>query len=229
MSASAKKRRVTHGETIRAITKGSNIIEAHGLELKTILGSPYSGIDLAVKQGDVFAIRGRNGAGKTALLLTLAGRMRFTKGSLAVCGHALPREARAVQQRVGLGLFEGINDLPETQLARDAVGAEFELYERTLSKQDVADYLEEWKLADVSDKRVRELTRNELVHLTTALAWAGHPDIIAVDDIESQLTKDQSSAMMDDLLSLAHKRNVTVLVGVLERDLAAQADDALYL
>lgn len=229
MSAATTKRRVTRGENIRAIPAGTNIIEAHGLELKTILGCPYSGIDLSIKQGDVFAIRGRNGAGKTALLLTLAGRMKFTGGSLTVLGHELPREANDVQHRVGLALFDGLNDLPETQLVRYAVSAEFELYERTLSKQDVADYLDEWKLSGIGDKRIRELTRDELVHLGGALAWAGHPDIIVVDDIESQLTKDQSTAIMNDFLSLARKRNVTILVGVLERDLAAMADNALYL
>lgn len=225
----AARHRVTRGERIRAIPQGTSIIEARGLELKTLLGCPYSGIDLDVKQGEVFAIRGRNGAGKTALLLTLAGRTRFTKGSLTVCGLPLPQKSKAVQRRVGLSLFEGLNDLPETQLVRRAVSAEFELCDRALDKQEVCEYLEEWKLGEVAEKRVRELTRDELVHLTTALAWAGHPDIIVIDDIESQLTHEQSSAFMDDLLNLARKRNVTILVGVIERDLAAKADHALYL
>ena len=217
------------GERIRDIEAGANIVEAHGLELRSLLGCPYSGIDLAVKQGEVFAFRGRNGSGKTALLLTVAGRTRFTKGSLSVLGYELPRERHAVQKRVGLALFDGLNDLTDTQLVRLAVGAEFELYQRTLTREDVARYLEEWKLADIAEKRVRDLTRAELERLGIALAWAGHPDIIVVDDIESQLTKDQSIEIMRDLIALARKRNVTVFVGVLERDLAAMADGALYL
>ena len=229
MAAAKAKRRVTHGENIRAIAAGTNIIEARGLELKTLLGCPYSGVDLDVKQGEVFAIRGRNGSGKTALLLTLAGRTRFTKGSLTVLGHKLPRERTEVQRHVGLGLFEGLNDLPDTQLAKHSVAAEFELFGRTLGDEEVAAYLDEWKISDIGDKPVRDLTREELVHLTTALAWAGHPEIIVIDDIESQMTLEQSTAMMEDLLSLARKRNVTILVGVIERDLAAMADDALYL
>lgn len=228
-AAAAKKSRIVRGENIRTIAMGTNIIEAHDLELKSILGCPYSGVNFSVKQGDVFAFRGRNGSGKSALLLTAAGRTRFTKGSLTVLGYEMPRHMHDVQKRVGLGLFDGLNDLPNTQLARLAVGAEFELYDRTLSRNDIASYLEEWKLSDIADKRIGDLTREELIHLGVALAWAGHPDIIAVDDIESQLTKDQSTAMMNDLLNLAHKRNVTILVGVLERDLAAMADDALYL
>ena len=217
------------GEGIRAIPFGTNIVEAENLELKTIIGCPYTGITFTVRQGDVFAFRGRNGSGKTALLLTVAGRTRFTKGSLTVLGHKMPRDMYKVQKRVGLALFDGLNDLPKTQLARSAVGAEFELYNRKISREGIVSYLEEWKLETIADKRIRDLTRNELVHLGIALAWIGHPDIIVVDDIESQLVKDQSTALMNDLHSLAHKRNVTILVGVLERDLAAMADDALYL
>ena len=224
-----KLSRVIRGENIRAIPAGTNIIEANELELKTILGCPYTGVTFSVKQGEVFALCGQNGSGKSALLLTIAGRTRFTKGSLTVLGYPLPRNAHEVQKRVGLALFDGLNDLPDTQLARLSVAAEFELYNRRLSHDDITRYLDEWKLTDIADKRIRDLTRDQLVHLGIALAWASHPDIIVVDDIEGQLTKDQSTSIMNDLRSLASKRNVTIVVGVLERDLAAMADNAYYL
>ena len=230
MAGSAKiKRHVKRGERIAAVEPGTHIIEAQGLTLKTPLGCPYSDIDITVDQGEVFAIRGRNGSGKTALLLTLAGRTRFTKGELTVCGCSLPRQMREVQKRVGLGLIENINDLPDNQIVRYAIEAEFELYKRTLTKQDVAHYLDEWQLGDIGDKRIRDLDEDNLTRLGIALAWAGHPDIMAIDSVENQLTKDQSTAIMGDLVKLARDRNVTILVGVIERDLAAMADNALYL
>jgi len=225
----AKRMRVVRGENIRAIPAGTNIIEAKDLELKTLLGCPYTGVTFNVKQGEVFALRGRNGSGKSALLLTVAGRTRFTKGNLTVLDQPLPHGAHEVQKRVGLALFDGLNDLPDTQLVRMVVAAEFELYDRRLSREDIMRYLNEWKLDDIAEKRIRELTRDQLVHLGIALAWASHPDIIVVDDIESQLTKDQSTNIMNDLRSLARKRNVTIVIGVLERDLAAMADGAYYL
>ena len=225
----AKTPQVAQEENTLAAPSGPVVVEAHDLELKSILGCPYTGVSFTAKKGEAFAIRGRNGSGKSALLLTIAGRTRFTKGTLTVLGNKLPHDMLAVQKRVGLGLFDGLNDLPETQLTRFAVSAEFELYDRTLSREAVASYLEEWNLSDIANKRVRELTRDELVRLGIALAWAGHPDIIAIDDIESQLTKDQSTVIMQDLIALAHERNVTVFVGVLERDLAAMADNAYYL
>jgi len=208
---------------------GQVIIEARDLELKSPLGCPYTGVNLDVRKGEVFAVCGRNGSGKTSLLLTMGGRMVFTKGSLTVLGYKMPRERGKVQKRVGLGLIKGQNDLPETQLVRLAVAAEFDLYRRKPTKEAVAAYLEQWDLLEYADMRIRELTERKLVQLGIALAWVGHPDIIIVDDIESQLVKAQSVEMMKRLLDLAHERHVTVLVAVLERDLAAMADNAYYL
>ena len=61
---------------------GQPYMAARGLELKTLAGYAYKGVDLEVSKGELFAVRGRNGSGKTALLLTLAGRMKPTGDSI---------------------------------------------------------------------------------------------------------------------------------------------------
>ncbi|MEG2864527.1 MAG: ATP-binding cassette domain-containing protein, partial [Eggerthellaceae bacterium] len=81
-------------------------LEAHGLGLKTLMGYAYRDIDLLLGPGQILAVRGHNGSGKTALLLTLAGRMSYTEGTLRVGEFQLPRQRGKVQKTVGLGLFE---------------------------------------------------------------------------------------------------------------------------
>ena len=208
---------------------GEVVAFARSLELKTPLGSPYSGINFDIRKGQVFALRGRSGSGKTALLLTIAGRMLPTKGQLQVLGYKPPFGAHKIQKRVGLAFFEDLNELDDAQRVRRAVAAEFELHNRKPEKNAVADYLADWHLDDVADKRVSELDAQMLVRLGVALAWVGHPDIIVVDDIETGLVKNQSIEIMERLFKQARQRNVTFVVGVLERDLAAMADAALYL
>lgn len=224
-----EREQITHGAKVEPVEPGTSIIRARGLELKSLVGCPYQGVDLDVEQGQVFAIRGRNGSGKTALLLTLAGRMLFTKGSLEILGFKMPLRAGKVQRRIGLAFFEGLNELSENQVVRSAVAAEFELWGRKVQRDTVEAYLREWELGDIADKRIGELNREQYAELGIKLAWVGHPDIIVVDDIESELTKSQSVALMERMGAMAHERNVTILVGVLERDLAAMADAAYYL
>ena len=221
--------RIRPGEVVSEVPAGHTIIKAAGLELKNLLGTPYSGVNMEVKAGQVFAICGQIGSGKTSLLLTCAGRMLFTKGTLEIMGRRMPRGLRYVNKRARMAHFEGLNDINGNERVANAFSAEFQLYSRKPKKQDVLDYLEEWDLQDYAGMRISELDRKRFVILYVALAWVSHPAIVVVDDIESDLAKAQSERIMNLLLNLAHERNVTVLVGVLERDLAKMADGALYM
>ena len=79
--------------------------------MKTYAGYAYREVDVDVHKGELVAVRGRNGSGKTALLLTLAGRMKQTEGTLNVGEFELPRQRSKAERHVGLGLFSGLNDL----------------------------------------------------------------------------------------------------------------------
>ncbi len=224
-----RKTTIVRGARIETLEEGRPLVSARALELKNVIGCPYRNIDLDIDQGEVFALRGRNGSGKTALLLTLAARMRPTAGTLEIMGRRMPKAAADVRRSIGLALFEGLNDLSDAERVADATAAEFELYGRRPNRDDSISYLQEWDLDDLASSRVGDLSRKQLVVLGIALAWVGHPALIVVDDIESQLTKKQSVEVMQLLLSFSRERNVAFALGVLERDLARMADNALYL
>jgi len=59
------------------------------------------GVDLEVKQGEIFGLLGANGAGKTTLLKILCTLLLPTKGQAAVCGHDVVDSPRQVRQAVG--------------------------------------------------------------------------------------------------------------------------------
>ncbi len=209
--------------------EGEPYISAKDLELKTLAGCAYRGVNVDVHKGEVVAVRGRNGSGKTALLLTLAGRMKPTGGTLRVGGFDLPRQRANVQRRVGLGLFAGLNDLQESLTVAYAAGAEFELHGRKPRREAVLGYLREWGLSDVASVRVKDLTSEKLAQLGVALAFAGEPDAVVVDDIEDELTMSQSEWLMELLIDAARTRGAAVAVGVVERELGAMADACVYL
>ena len=229
--ADALQMRPESGTFVRegAAFAGAPYISARGLGLKTYAGYAYREVDVDVHKGELVAVRGRNGSGKTALLLTLAGRMKQTEGTLNMGEFELPRQRSKAERHVGLGLFSGLNDLQDSLTAAYALGAEFELYGRKPRREAVTDYLRQWQLGDVANVRVKDLTSQKLAQLGIALAFVGEPDAVVVDDVESQLTMSQSEALVDLLLDAARTRNVAVVVGVVERDLAAMADATVYL
>lgn len=69
------------------------IVEASGLGLRTRRGWVYRDVDLTAEAGELHAVTGPPGSGRTSLLLTLAGASRTTRGSCAAGGT--PRSGRS--------------------------------------------------------------------------------------------------------------------------------------
>jgi putative drug exporter of the RND superfamily len=77
-------------------TDDQHLIVAEGLQVTT-----GARIDMAAMPRDVVVVEGPAGSGKTALMLTLAGRMRIGLGKVKVAGLVLPEQAAAVRRRTG--------------------------------------------------------------------------------------------------------------------------------
>ena len=111
--ADALQMRPESGTFVRegATFAGAPYISARGLGLKTYAGYAYREVDVDVHKGELVAVRGRNGSGKTALLLTLAGRMKQTEGTLNVGEFELPRQ-RSKAERHGPGVVQRVERPP---------------------------------------------------------------------------------------------------------------------
>ncbi|MBQ6453684.1 MAG: hypothetical protein IJJ14_04940, partial [Coriobacteriales bacterium] len=65
------------------------LIEASGLGLATSRGVLFEGIDASVPKGAVCAVLGPYGIKRSALILTLCSRCRFTSGKLRVGKYSM--------------------------------------------------------------------------------------------------------------------------------------------
>jgi RND superfamily putative drug exporter len=78
-------------------------INASGLRREDDRGRVvYSGVDLTLGRGQILVIHGHGPAGKSALLFTLAGRVRRIEGDLKVLGHVLPQRLNFVRREVAV-------------------------------------------------------------------------------------------------------------------------------
>ncbi|WP_440996866.1 ABC transporter ATP-binding protein [Arhodomonas sp. SL1] len=78
----------------------------------------FSGVDIRVRRGEVTAIMGPSGTGKTTLLRLIGGQLRPDRGEVRVAGEAVPRLSQrrlyALRRRMGMlfqagGLFTDLN------------------------------------------------------------------------------------------------------------------------
>ena len=70
----------------------------------------FSGVEVVVPWGGVFVVESADHARSTALLLTLAGRIKPDAGDLKVVGDVLPNRAGAARRRIGIALLSGAED-----------------------------------------------------------------------------------------------------------------------
>ena len=72
---------------------GGHVVYGRGLAC----GDAFSGVDVAVKPGEVLVVEGESTA-RRALLMALAGRLTLTAGDLVVAGRVLPEQASEIRR-----------------------------------------------------------------------------------------------------------------------------------
>ena len=97
-------------------------VDANQLGVHSNRGWVYQGFTLRAGAGQLVAVAGPGGTGRTSVLLTLGGRMRFAAGSLTVCGIPLPSGAALVRSRTAVARLGGsVADLDDELRVADHV------------------------------------------------------------------------------------------------------------
>jgi ABC-2 type transport system ATP-binding protein len=180
------------------------VIEARDLHCSYGKFEAVRGVDIAVSQGEVYALLGTNGAGKTTTLETLEGHRRPTLGSVSVLGGE-PRSV-AVRHRVGMML-------QESGFAGDLTPREtLELWARIADRRDNSDaLLARLDLAGRRDVRVAQLSGGERRRLDLAMALFGRPELLFLDEPTTGLDP-ESRALVWELIRELLADGVTVML-----------------
>lgn len=165
------------------------------------------GIDLLVPRGSVFALLGRNGAGKSTTLRVLLGLLRADAGAIRLLGLAMPRERMQILARVG-SMIETPSLYPALS-ARENLAIDARI--RGLGRGDIDRALDVVELED-SGQPVREYSLGMKQRLSLALAVLGDPDILLLDEPTNGLDPGGIADMRRLLRDLPSRLDTTVLL-----------------
>jgi ABC-2 type transport system ATP-binding protein len=179
--------------TVRGLRKSYRGVEA------------VRGIDLDVQAGQVFALLGPNGAGKTTTTEILEGFGRRDAGEVTVLG-ADPAHGGRLRERTGIVLQGGAFDHYLTVAEALALWARY--YPR---RRPVSELLAIAGLEDKARARIRDLSGGQQRRLDLALALAGDPELIFLDEPTTGFDPAARRAAWDLIRHLAG-RGITIFL-----------------
>lgn len=182
-------------------TQRSTVISARGLRRTYGKGGSafdaVRGIDIDVREGEVFALLGTNGAGKTSTFDLLEGLTAPTAGDVEVFGLDPLRDRALVRPQVGIMLQSG--GLP----AELTVAETLQMWRGTCSRPTtVDDVLTKVDLTDRADVRVGSLSGGEKRRVDLACALLGQPRLLFLDEPTTGLdpeSRRQTWKLLSDL------------------------------
>ena len=169
-----------------------------------------SGLNMHVPKGAVYGLVGPNGAGKTTLIRLICGLQAPTSGGCTLFGlDSASKEIHKARRRMG-----AVVETPSIYLDLSAADNIKEQY-RVLgvpSDEGVGELLELVGLADTGKKKARNFSLGMRQRLGIAIALAGDPDLLVLDEPVNGLDPQGIIETRELILKLNRERQITVLI-----------------
>lgn len=185
-----------------------NVLEVTGLKKKLGKREIIKGINLSVKEGEIFGFLGPNGAGKTTTIRMLVGLIAPNEGEIKICGKDLQKNKEEALKNVGAvvenpELYKYLSGRENLmQIARI----------RKVSKDEVDSLIELVGLKDRIDDKVKKYSLGMKQRLGLAAALIGEPKLLILDEPTNGLDPSGIIDFREVVKKAAKERNMAVFI-----------------
>ena len=213
------------------VTSPEAAISARNLTLT--LGTPSApveilkGVDLDVMRGEVVALLGPSGSGKSSLMAVLTGLERASGGSLNVAGAdfaGMDEDGLAMARRGRIGIVLQAFHLLPTMTAHENVATPMELAGMDGARERAAAELAAVGLGHRLDHYPAQLSGGEQQRVAIARATAPRPALIFADEPTGNLDAATGAAIVDLLFARRAETGATLLIITHDESLAHRCE-----
>jgi putative ABC transport system ATP-binding protein len=191
----------------------------------------FSNVSLDAAPGEVVALLGDSGVGKSTLLNGIAGLDRLDGGEVVLDGtavHTLAEPALALWRRHQVGfVFQAFHVLPHLDVAHNV--ALPLLLQRRPDAVRVQQVLDAVGLGDLGTRAPRTLSGGQLQRVAIARALVHRPALVLADEPTGNLDPDTAARVLDVLLAQVRSEATICLLVTHSPVAAARADRVLRL
>ena len=193
-------------------SSSNHAIETQGLVRQFGSVRAVDGVDLAVRQGEIYGFLGPNGAGKTTVIRMLVTLLAPTGGRAMVAGLDVMTQADQVRSRIGVALQEAALDNKQT--GRELLRLQGRLY--GLSRRQTDQRIEELSsLVDIGDAMGRLIgtySGGMKRRLDLAAALIHHPEVLFLDEPTTGLDPRSRSRIWEEVRKINAIMGVTIFL-----------------
>lgn len=190
------------------------------------------GINLDIEAGEILALTGKSGSGKSTMLSLLAGLDSVDSGDIVIDGNNISQMSEkelANFRATNLGIVFQQFHLISTLTALENVLLPLELLKKTNSMELSKSLLESVGLSHRAHHLPSELSGGECQRVALARALAIRPSLLLADEPSGNLDEETGEKVMDLLFKMVRETKTTLILVTHDPDLAKRCSRVVNL
>ena len=203
-------------------------LRCQNVTIKQGRGDVLANFNLELSEGQIIALYGSTGSGKTSLLLLLAGLLKPSVGEVFVENINVLNDPKMARLQAGLGVIPEFNPLLSHLTVEENLTFQARALKLAHPKDHVREMIQNFHLEKEAKHRVDRLPALKYTETGMAMALIGNPALVLLDEPEHHLTTEET-AIIWRLLDTFKSRGKTVILTTRHQEVADRCDQVVFM
>ncbi len=192
---------------------GSIILQTAGLTKTFVTGrgkaqktvEAVKGVDLEVRQGEIFGFLGPNGAGKSTTLKMLTTLLAPSSGKATIVGHDLLLDPQKVRENIGYVSQAGGTDTYSNAIENLVLQARLYGLSQAQAAKSAADLTKRFQMTEFASRAAKTYSGGQKRRLDLALGIVHNPTIVFLDEPTTGLDPQSRAYFWEEIVRLKNE------------------------